>query len=454
MLLDTRQWPAGKGNRLAVWQEHRYAYDHWGNCTDKRSGPHRHLHMQWDAAHQLSAVRIDDARTQESKYWAYAYDPFGRRIAKWQTNQAGQRPVPEAITHFSWDGNRLLTEQQLCRTPDQSEPQLHHTLYVYEPDSFVPLAQVQTVRAPDDPDTILPDPEEASLQQQYPDIWAANVLPLQRRIAARLKNTLPKAPEVPASTTQILYYHTDHLGTPRELTNAEGHIVWEARYKAWGRVHQIDYPAVPHTIVDGNTQRQVWIEIPHEERPVQNLRFQGQYHDEETGLHYNRFRYYDPDVGRFASQDPIGLAGGMNTYQYAPNPVSWIDPLGLSCCTGGVADGAVKFKRWKPGEAIDKPMPDGSAPSWDVVRSRYWKNRASASSGDFSRENLARMRQGKAPLDYNPRTNIFESRELHHVVPQRAGGSNGPINLRELTPDQHGAVDPFRHTVPTTRGIR
>ena len=62
----------------------------------------------------------------------------------------------------------------------------------------------------------------------------------------------------------------------------------------------------------------------------QNLRFQGQYHDRETGLHYNTFRYYDPVVGRFTTQDPIGLAGGLNLYQYAPNPLFWIDPLGLS----------------------------------------------------------------------------------------------------------------------------
>ena len=61
----------------------------------------------------------------------------------------------------------------------------------------------------------------------------------------------------------------------------------------------------------------------------QNLRFQGQYFDGETGLHYNRFRYYDPDCGRFVSQDPIGLLGGVNNYQYAPNPVGWVDPLGL-----------------------------------------------------------------------------------------------------------------------------
>jgi RHS repeat-associated protein len=59
------------------------------------------------------------------------------------------------------------------------------------------------------------------------------------------------------------------------------------------------------------------------------VRFQGQYRDEETGLHYNRYRYYDPNTGRFISRDPIGLAGGVNVYAYAPNPVQWIDPLGL-----------------------------------------------------------------------------------------------------------------------------
>lgn len=61
----------------------------------------------------------------------------------------------------------------------------------------------------------------------------------------------------------------------------------------------------------------------------QPLRYPGQYCDRETGLHYNTYRYYDPECGRFTTQDPIGLAGGLNLYQYAPNPLSWIDPLGL-----------------------------------------------------------------------------------------------------------------------------
>jgi hypothetical protein len=71
-------------------------------------------------------------------------------------------------------------------------------------------------------------------------------------------------------------------------------------------------------------------------------------------------------------------------------------------------------------------MPDGSSPSWGTVQSRYWKNRyeASRNSGEFTQANLDRMRRGTAPQDYNPRTGNWESRELHHVDPQRSGRSN------------------------------
>jgi RHS repeat-associated protein len=71
----------------------------------------------------------------------------------------------------------------------------------------------------------------------------------------------------------------------------------------------------------------------------QNLRMQGQYLDRETGLHDNLFRYYDPDCGRFTQQDPIGLAGGINLYQYAPNALGWVDPWGLSRCNTGKKPG-------------------------------------------------------------------------------------------------------------------
>jgi hypothetical protein len=115
-------------------------------------------------------------------------------------------------------------------------------------------------------------------------------------------------------------------------------------------------------------------------------------------------------------------------------------------CAMKVPKNTFKFKRWNRGDAIDKILPDGSNPSWDVVRSRYWKNRykASKNTKEFSRANLRRMRRGSAPLDYNPNTGNWESRELHHHIPQRNNGSNSPINLREVSPDQHRALDPFR----------
>lgn len=78
------------------------------------------------------------------------------------------------------------------------------------------------------------------------------------------------------------------------------------------------------------------------------------------------------------------------------------------------ASGAVKFKKWERGRRIDKPMPDGSEPDWDTVRSRYWKDRyeAAKDTGEFSKENLRLMNKGQAPLDYNPRTGEFESRNI------------------------------------------
>ncbi len=106
--------------------------------------------------------------------------------------------------------------------------------------------------------------------------------------------------------TEVYYYHLDHLGTPQEITDAQGEIVWSVRYKAYGNVIRKEVEVVEN-----------------------NLRFQGQYFDKETGLHYNRFRYYDPDVGRFIHQDPIGLVGGDNLYLYVPNPINWLDPFGL-----------------------------------------------------------------------------------------------------------------------------
>lgn len=105
---------------------------------------------------------------------------------------------------------------------------------------------------------------------------------------------------------RICQYHVDPLGAPMRLTDAAGGIVWEAQRSGFGGA-------------------QIMVGAVH-----QPLRLPGQYHDIETGLHYNRLRYYDPDLGRYLSRDPLGAAGGLNLYTYVGNdPVNRADPLGL-----------------------------------------------------------------------------------------------------------------------------
>ncbi len=151
------------------------------------------------------------------------------------------------VTHFLWMDDVLMYE-----STQKNNVRLSEKLYLFEPGTFKPLAFVEN--------------------------------------------------------QQIYHYHLDHLGTPQEITDAKGNIIWAVSFKAYGN-----------------------LAVAYENQIENNLRFQGQYFDAETGLHYNRFRYYDPNCGRFINQDPIGLAGGNNNYLYVPNPTGWVDPFGLAC---------------------------------------------------------------------------------------------------------------------------
>ena len=117
---------------------------------------------------------------------------------------------------------------------------------------------------------------------------------------------------------RIYHYHTDHLGTPQELTNDRGEVVWLNYSQAWGGSYETKCFAKELDNLDVSADL------------LQPIRFQGQFFDGETNLHYNRFRYYDSDVGMFISRDPIELEGGLNIFSYAPNPIMWIDPFGLA----------------------------------------------------------------------------------------------------------------------------
>ncbi|NYZ69977.1 hypothetical protein H0A36_28595, partial [Endozoicomonas sp. SM1973] len=111
---------------------------------------------------------------------------------------------------------------------------------------------------------------------------------------------------------QVAYIHSDHLNTPRVATNAAGQAVWQWQSDAFGI-------GLANEDVDGDGQK-----------TVVALRFPGQVFDPESGLHYNYFRDYDPNLGRYVQSDPIGLQGGLNTYAYVlGNPLKFMDPFGL-----------------------------------------------------------------------------------------------------------------------------
>jgi len=137
---------------------------------------------------------------------------------------------------------------------------------------------------------------------------------------------------------QVYYYQNDHLGTPYKIIDNTGFVVWGAQFDSFGQAH-----------LDNNNLI------------VNNFRFPGQYYDEESGLHYNWHRYYDPALGRYISSDPIGLAGGANRYGYSyQNPVIYMDVDGrvgvtlIAAGVGGVIGGTIAgVSAWSSGGGIN-----------------------------------------------------------------------------------------------------
>ncbi|KVK85723.1 hypothetical protein WS90_00550 [Burkholderia cepacia] len=275
-----------------MFEDKRFEYDVYGRLVRKLSGhgPAKELVLEYDDWNQLKTVVTKDRLGIATTH--FEYDAFGRRIRKFNGSYAS--------TDFLWDGMRLVQETYHDRQGEEA------LTYLYEANSYVPLARIDQGK--------------------------------------------PAANDADARDA-VYYFHNDVSGLPEELTDAGGDLVWQARYKVWGNAVQEEWVAqVP--LRPTATWGEVSVVAPtptHVPRP-QNLRFQGQYLDRETGLHYNTFRFYDPDIGRFITQDPIGLNGGVSLYQYASNSLTWIDPLGLMVLYRSMSldeyGGLMKSGRW------------------------------------------------------------------------------------------------------------
>lgn len=252
---------------------HTYIYNESGNLVRKYLTQPRNayanddLRMTYDVENRLIDVIHEQFKTVYKAH--YQYDAFNRRIAK-------------HVTEKKWQNDQNTEEASQTKTKttlffwndDVMVQELKFDkviTHLFEPDSFIPLGKFESIISTTE------KPNDLEMELDFSPL------------------------------IKIVFYNCDHLGSPKELITVDEGVVWRENTKAWGRK------------INANTYT---FEQP--------LKFPGQYEDEETGLFYNRYRYYDPDLARYTTSDPVGLAGGLNQGIYAANPINWIDPLGLA----------------------------------------------------------------------------------------------------------------------------
>ncbi len=278
------------------WAE-SYAYDAAGNQTHASwSGDPAHAEPQGDRVY--SGTRVSRAGAVH-----YTYDRAGRVTTRRRTRLSR---APE-VWRYAWDAEDRLVA---LTTPDGTVWR-----YVYDPFG----RRVAKLRMA---------PDGRSVAEETTFTWDDATLVEQTTTGADAASvtTLTWEHDGPAPVTQTerlgdrrtgtetgrrcLAVVTDPIGTPVELVAPDGRVTWRARSTVWG------YAAWRGGGPAGTP-----------------LRFPGQYHDAESGLHYNYHRYYDPETARYLSQDPLGLDPAPNPRAYVANPLEQSDPLGLSACS-------------------------------------------------------------------------------------------------------------------------
>ncbi|MEV0262608.1 DUF6531 domain-containing protein [Streptomyces sp. NPDC050617] len=427
------------------WTE-RYAYDGAGNLTGAEAPAH-----EAPGAREFHGTLISKAgRTR------YEHDAQGRLTRKtrkllngqtktWTYKWSAEDRLTDAVTpdgetwHYTYDPlGRRIAKQRLgedgkvaeettfawdeSRLAEQLSPTGRATTWDYAPDTHRPLTQT-------DHRPLIREPGESLITK-----------------FAESSN--------PTEATRFHAIITDLVGTPTELITPAGEVAWQHRTTLWGT--HFPAPTDPTTT-----------DCP--------LRFPGQYSDAETSLHYNYFRYYDPESARYISPDPLGLEPSPNHHGYIANPEKWADPLGLQSCiespkkssqirngpgsvTGGskLRDVSGRWLRGSSGNAgkipgqVARAMQGKNFKNFDDFREEFWTqvSRDPSLSSQFSPSNQTLIAQGKAPF-VAPNQSVGGNKRyvLHHVTPiQHGGGVYDLDNIIVVTPQYHGEVlDPGYH---------
>ncbi|EYF01095.1 PAAR-like domain-containing protein [Chondromyces apiculatus] len=305
-------------------------------------------------------------QTERAKY---TYDARGRRVVKLALGSRDEG-AEAAATAYTWDCRDRLRE---VRQPDGTRVRFSY-------DAFGRRVRKEVV------------PDGAETAARVVDfVWDGDELAadLERARGVRVFVHVPGTfvPLLQSEQGQVFAVVNDHLGMPKELVGPDGRVAWSAAHSAWGRVVEVWR--------DPAAQQKQAVESP--------FRLLGQYADEETGLCYTRFRYFDPEVGRWCSPDPLGYAGGDNLSGFDGAPSFKVDPLGLQSDCPSDGNGSQKKARNRPPD----PLPEAEGRPHTIIEKPGPEGQYTTHNGDGTFKQY--RGSGKPHYDI-PRPNVKENK--------------------------------------------
>ena len=292
-----------RNGRITRFGNKTYKYDELGRLHSKTETKKGFrpvtTYYKWNSQSQLVELHSPFKGS-----WRYEYDSFGRRITKYQIQTDQPQPnqvinMPIRANQDYWHKINELWEkeaQSQGEKTSQNLTALSGYRYLYKQNQLVAEAPLQITSA------------EGNLALTQAS-WADAIYWLYQEDDF--------TPTARYEKGQLHYTVADQVGTITELLTEDGYIDYRQKLNLWGEAE-----------IDGHRHY-----AANDSSPLKcNHRFVGQYYDDESELHYNRFRYYSPETGQYISHDPIGLLGGFNPYGYVGIPTAFVDPLGLATC--------------------------------------------------------------------------------------------------------------------------
>ncbi len=393
--------------------------------------------LQSDGLHQYhydSQGRLQSSQTgqgPDAPTTRYAHNALGQRVFKTEplfAAASGKGAPTDSLLDDEEDPGLLQTLRDFFTqlwNPAKSEAEHLGWAYVYD--------------------------EEGSLLGEYGMGGSQSAGQSQYLYLPTSQGPIPIAAEI---DNRLYAIHTDHLGTPRRLTQADGQAAWQWAYTPYGDeaptlgakrfTNETTNPSTGSTGI----------------APVRfNLRYPGQYFDAESGLHYNYFRSYDPRTGRYTQSDPIGLDGGWNRFAYVGgNPLKWTDPKGLAIPAAVIACMSNPLCAAAAGGAIITTA-NACKQTWDYL-SNNWMNSEGGGGNNFPDRDLPRDPRHNTPVpdpeaEGRPHTQLGQrdGRRGRYGQAREFDSNGNPVRDIDFTDHGRGHPNPHQHDyVPNPTG--